>query len=109
MLWADDCRSVFPPQMASLGEPGVRGRPDRIRWEAKWREQWGDVHYVPDELIDCGESVVVTGRLEGSGAGSGAAVDTDWAMLIHLGAEGITEEEVFFDRNQALERVGLRE
>jgi len=108
MLWADDCKSAFPPQMASLGEPGVRGRLDRIRWESKWREQWGDVHYVPDELIDCGETVVVTGRLEGSGAGSGAAVDTDWALLLQLGSEGVLAEQVFFDRTEALERIGLR-
>jgi ketosteroid isomerase-like protein len=111
MVYHRDCECIFPAQMASVGEPGVRGRSARIRWEARWRHEWGQFRYAPEELTDLGDRVLLVGRLEGSGVGSGAAVDTDWAVVLTLAPEGggAIREQVFFDRSEAFRAVGLPE
>jgi ketosteroid isomerase-like protein len=108
MLYAPDCESSFPPQMAAIGEPGARGREERVRWEARWRDEWGDFHYVPDELVDLGERLLITGRMRGTGRGSGVASDTDWAVLFDVAAGQAVRERVYFDRQPALEDAGLQ-
>jgi hypothetical protein len=48
--------------------------------------------------------------LVGSGLSSGAAFDSDWAILLMISAGAkVIREEVFFDRDEALEAAGLRE
>jgi ketosteroid isomerase-like protein len=109
MLYHPDCACIFPPQMSSVGEPGVRGREARIAWEREWRTEWGDFHYVPEGIIDLGDGLLVVGRLEGSGVASGAAVDTDWAVLYAVLNGLAVREQVFFDREEAFAAAGLRE
>jgi ketosteroid isomerase-like protein len=107
LFYGDDCESIFPPQMAQVGEPGVRGREQRILWEEKWRSEWGDFHYVPEEMFDLGDSVLMVGQMKVSGAGSGAAVDTDWAVILEISEGRAARELVFFDRREAFKAVGL--
>ena len=104
-----DCESVFPRQLATLGDSGTRGREERIRFEKRWRSEWGEFRYVPDELVDIGGQILILGRLEGSGAGSGALVDSEWAVLFTVPTGQIVGEKVFFDRQEALEAAGLSE
>ncbi len=104
-----DCESVFPRQMATLGDSGVRGRKERILFEKRWRGEWGEFRYVPDELVDLGDQILILGRLEGSGAGSGALVDSEWAVLYTILRGQAIRENVFFDRREALEAAGLSE
>jgi ketosteroid isomerase-like protein len=109
MLYHPDCESLFPTQMATIGEPGTRGREERISWEQRWRTEWGDFRYAPEEFIDLGDQYLIVGRLEGSGVGSGAFVGTDWAVLLTSAGGLAIREQVFFDRHEALEAAGLRE
>lgn len=106
-LFAEDSESVFPAQMAALGDSGARGRTDRVRWEQEWRAKWGDFHYLPEEFTDLGSRILLTGRMSGSGVGSGAAVDTEWAMLIDVERGELVREEVFFDHDKARDAAGL--
>ena len=108
-LYHEACESIFPRQLAALGDSGTRGREERIRFEKRWRGEWGEFRYVPDELVDLGERVLILGRLEGSGAGSGALVDSEWAVLFTIPTGQIVRERVFFDREEAIEAAGLSE
>ena len=50
----------------------------------------------------------MAGRIVGSGLSSGAAVDSDWAVIVTLAAGRVIREQFFFDHAAALEAVGLR-
>ncbi len=101
---------LVPSVLAGMGfEPNVHGREARIRFEMKWRNEWGDFQYVPEALSDLGNRILVTGRMRGSGPGSGAAFDHQWADLFTFSAGRVVREQVFLDHSEALEAVGLRE
>ena len=97
---------LVPPDLAALGfEPTVRGRDERIRFEVKWRAEWGEVWYAPEELSDLGSRVLVVGRIRGSGPASGAAFDNEWADLFTFSAGRVVREQVFLDHTEALDAV----
>ena len=80
-----------------------------VRYEHNWRAEWGDFRYEPDELRDLGVRFLVIGRICSTGLSSGAAIDTDFANIFTLSAERVIREQVFFNRAEALEAMGLRE
>jgi len=102
---------VPAPQLKGLGLDNVyRGLEGRARFQQRWHAEWGDFQHVPEEVIDLGDDgVFVSGRLRGSGRSSGAAFDSDWAVLCRISAGRIIREHSWLDRDEALEAVGLRE
>jgi SnoaL-like domain len=58
-----------PPGVVTLGGFPARlhGRRERMRHERRWRDDWGDFRYEPEELIDLKDQVLVLGRMVGSG------------------------------------------
>jgi ketosteroid isomerase-like protein len=89
-------------------EPGYHGRTNRIEGERRWRADWEDLRYLPEELLDLGDGrIVVLGRIQGTGASSGAPFDSEWALVIALSAGHVREERVFMDRRAALDAAGL--
>jgi ketosteroid isomerase-like protein len=101
----------FPPtSLIGLGdEASYRGLEARVRYEHNWRAEWGDFRYEPDDLRDLGDRFLVIGRISSSGLSSGAAIDSDFANLFTLSAGRVIREQVFFNRAEALEAVGLSE
>lgn len=107
-LHAPDVELLVPSGLAAMGlDSHVRGRAERIRFEVKWRTEWGDFQYAPDELIDLGSRVLVLGRMKGSGPSSGAAFDNEWAVLFEIANGQVVHEQVFLDRAEASEAAGL--
>lgn len=101
---------LLPPGLTAIGfEPVVRGREERVRFEVRWRTEWGEYWYVPEELRDLGDRVLVVGRMKGSGPSSGAAFDNEWADVFTISAGRVVREHVFFDHAEAIEAAGLRE
>jgi ketosteroid isomerase-like protein len=76
---------------------------------AELQEMFEDLHVEPGEFIVRGDYVVVPVRWTGRGRAGGVQVSED---VVHvwriLDARGV-ELQVFSDRTQALEAVGLRE
>jgi ketosteroid isomerase-like protein len=109
MLYREDVESIMSPEFVSLGlEPVYRGRKARVALQEAWDAEWGAWRFEPDELVDLGDSrVLVTGFMRASGLSSGAAVDTHGAFLFTLSGGQVVREQVFFDRREALEVVGL--
>lgn len=102
-----DCELIVPAQLAELGQRSVRGYEERIRFQRRWAAEWGEFRFLPEEMIDLGERVLVIGRVKGSGLRSGAAFDNEWALLINIRDGRVIREQTFFDRREALEAVGL--
>ena len=110
MFWHPQCESIFPAQFPTVGtEPGTRDREDRIRFQEQWIEEWGEFRFEPEEMIDFGHRLFVLGRVKGSGLSSGAAFDSEWALLVTNPAGLVIREQVWFDHAEALEAVGLSE
>jgi ketosteroid isomerase-like protein len=61
------------------------------------------------ELVEAGSSVVVVVRERGRGRGSGAPFERRWAQVWTFRSGRLVRWEVFPDRAEALEAVGLAE
>ena len=109
LLYHPGCESTFPPQLATLGEPGTRGVGERIRWQRSWSGEWGGFRFDPQTFIDLGNRHLVVGHIEGSGSKSGAAAKSEWAALYTSSAGRVIREQIFLDRDQALKAAGLSE
>jgi ketosteroid isomerase-like protein len=76
------------------------------------RRFWGtfdDYQLDAEELIDSGSSVVAVVRERGRGKGSGAPFERRWAQIWTFRRGRIIRWELFPDRADALEVVGLSE
>lgn len=108
-LFHEDCESTFPVQMGELGSAfGTRGREERIRFHHRFLEEWGELRYELEELIDTGDRLLLVGRMKGTGLSSGAVFDNEWALLLTSSAGQFVREQVFLDHREALETVGLQ-
>jgi ketosteroid isomerase-like protein len=103
--------SIWPPQLVALGfEPVTRGREARVDAHMRWEAEWGEWRIEPDELIDLsGGRLLVTTLTKGSGVSSGATVDMFGAFLVTISAGQIIREQMYTNRAEALEAVGLSE
>jgi ketosteroid isomerase-like protein len=110
MLYHPEVELTVPPQFTALGlDTRYRGRQERIDFQRRWNAEWGEVRFEPEEVIDLGARVLLIARMTGSGLGSGAAVENEWANLITFSAGRVIREQAFMDRGEALEAAGLRE
>ena len=111
VFYHPDVEAIFPSELSSIGSlSDSHGREERTRLQVKWGEEWGEFRFEPEELIDLGDGRFCTvGRVAGTGSASGVASDSDWAVLHVIAAGQVIREEVFLDRNQALETAGLSE
>jgi ketosteroid isomerase-like protein len=108
-FWDRECE-FLPVGGAPLGLEGTRGPDERIRFQQRWIDEWGEFRFEPEEIIDFGDDRLMwVGRTTGSGLSSGAAVESQCAVLLTLSAGRVIREEVYFDRAQALEAAGLAE
>jgi hypothetical protein len=111
MLYQSDFEFITPPRLVGLGfDPVYRGRDGRIQFQRRWMDEWGEMRFEPDEVLDLGDRAVFLGSVKGSGATSGAGFESDqWGVLYELSGGRLTREAPFFDRQEALEAAGLQE
>jgi ketosteroid isomerase-like protein len=92
-----------------LGEV-YRGHRGLLEFVERWLEAWAELRVELEEMIDCGDSIVVLMRQHGRGRGSGVEVDHAFAQLIALGRNGLAVRvDNFLDHAEALEAAGLSE
>jgi ketosteroid isomerase-like protein len=111
-LYHPDVETIVPPVLAGLGlDPVVRSREQRFRFQQRWTAEWGEMRFEPEEVIDLGDRVLVVGRVNGSGLGSGAAFENEWAQILTLSdSDGrVIRDHAFLDHREALEAAGLSE
>ena len=107
-LYHPDVELIMPSGLIELGfEPVVRGHPERVRFEQRWRTEWGDFRYAPEQLFDLGAQVLIVGYMRGSGPSSGAGFDNEWAVLFEVSGGQVVREQVFLDHAEGLEAAGL--
>jgi ketosteroid isomerase-like protein len=112
MIYHPDCESVFPDELRTVGfsVPGTDNREDRIRVQREGFTDWGgSLHFEPEELIEAGDRLLTAGRMQATGPGSGAAVDMEWIAVVTMRDGRAIREEIFFDRQRALDAAGAPE
>jgi ketosteroid isomerase-like protein len=96
--WVED------PQRADgrtyRGHAGVRESFER------WLEQWDEYGFEVDEIVDCGDRVLVKARESARGAASGAAVSARIYTVMTFRAGKVLRYQEFYDEAQALEAAG---
>ncbi len=72
-------------------------------------EVWENYRIEPKEYIDAGDRIVVVGRARGTARGSGLELDQNLFFLWTARDGKLASVELFRDRAEALEAVGLPE
>jgi uncharacterized protein len=97
-----------PPGIA-IGREVYRGRDEVQRGFAEWLAAWDTHRFVPEEMLDHGDHVVVGGMQIGRGRGSGVEVRLPTFHVFTLRDGKVTRHRSYRDRSEALDAVGLRE
>ena len=94
---------VYPDTQVFRGRDGLK------RWVVRTREVWGEWRFQVERFIDMGERVVVLVHLVAEGGQSGVRLERDTAHVWTLADGKVTRCEVYLDRSEALEALGLKE
>jgi ketosteroid isomerase-like protein len=98
------------PESYPEGAQVFRGHAGLKRWTAKTKEIWDEWRFEPERLIDAEDGVVVAlVHLVAEGGLSGVRLERDTAHIWTLEDGKVTRCEVYLDRAEALEALGLQD
>ncbi len=104
-LATPDIEWVEDPQRADARVS--RGHAAVLESWTRWLDEWDEWGYELEDLIDCGDDVLVTARERGRGATSGASVDARNYMAFTIREGKIARYREFYDEQAARKAVGL--
>ena len=100
----------FTPYEQALERVGpYRGHADIRVWWANAFEPYPDVRGEYDTVRDFGEITIASGRLHGTGAGSGAPFDRQWCTAAKWRDEKMVWLYAYGSEDEALKALGLEE
>jgi ketosteroid isomerase-like protein len=99
----------FPATMASVERGSYRGPEGLAAYFQAVSETWQQMRLLIEEVRDLGDQVLVLGRLQARGLGSGVPVDESIAIVHRLREGLITSVRAYLDHDEALKAVGLAE
>jgi ketosteroid isomerase-like protein len=67
-FWDPEIGVGVPPELAQAGT--YRGRDAVLEWISEWSDAWDRIEYTAEEILENGDSVVVTVFYDGVGRGS---------------------------------------
>jgi ketosteroid isomerase-like protein len=91
------------------GAPVFRGRDGVAQFTAMLGEAWDEWLFEPQEFLDAGDRVVVSGRILGKGEASGVRVELDTTHVWTIRNGRAVSADVYRDRSEALKAAGLSE
>jgi len=97
----------YPAMAATVEGSGYRGRDGIEKFLVDIGDAWGEYRLVPNEFRDLGDRVLVLGRVEGRGRGSGVPVSTPWGVVYDFRDGKVSRAHAFFDHAEALRAAGL--
>lgn len=106
-LAAPDFEFVQAREVPGAGT--YRGREAMERFLQDFLEAWEHIAVEIEELIDVDPAVVAVTRVHARGKTSGAHVDAPFVYVCTFRDGKIIRNQVFADRTDALDAVGLRE
>jgi ketosteroid isomerase-like protein len=97
------------PPGITIGHEVYRGRDEVQRGFAEWLGAWDTHRFVPEEMLDHGDHVVVGGMQIARGRGSGVEVRLPTFHVFTLRDGKVTRHRSYSDRAEALEAAEVRE
>jgi ketosteroid isomerase-like protein len=98
----------LPPDYPE-GEVVFRGREGMTQFMAMLRDTWSDWRFEPEQFLDAGNRVVVSGHILAEGGASGVRMELKTTHVWTIPADRATSMQVYRDHTEALDAVGLRE
>jgi ketosteroid isomerase-like protein len=96
------------PAFAGIVEGGsYRGREGIEAYFLAASDTWEEVRVVADEFRDLGQRVLMLGRVEGRGRGSGVEVDAPHGVVYDFRRGKIWRTRAYFDPREALRAADL--
>jgi ketosteroid isomerase-like protein len=99
----------YPAIARAIDGAGYRGREGVERFAADTSENWEELQTTAEEFRDLGDRVLVLGRLQGRGKGSGAPVDQPYVGIFDFRGDRIWRYRVYLDHAEGLLAAGLSE
>jgi ketosteroid isomerase-like protein len=104
----DEQFELHLPDTYPEGAQAFRGHDGLKRWSAKTREIWDEWRFRLERLVEAGDRVVALVHLVAQGGLSGVRLERDTAHVWTISDGKVTRCEVFLDRSEALEALGLQ-
>jgi ketosteroid isomerase-like protein len=99
----------FPALPGNVEGGGYRGREGIETYLREIRDTWEELRIFGAEFRDLGDRVLVLGRAEGRGRGSGVPVDTSHGFVVELSGDKMSRVRTYLDHDDALRAAGLAE
>jgi ketosteroid isomerase-like protein len=100
---------LFPAVIGVVEGGSYRGRDGLATYFDTLSDAWGEMRIVPDELRDLGDRVLVLGRIEGHGRGSGVPVHAPQGIIFDVRGGKMSRIRTYLDHGEALRAAGLSE
>ena len=97
------------PSMSPIEARRFEGADGVRRYFSALQDAWERFDVVPESFREHHDGVLLLGRLEGRGRGSGAAVDSPLGMAFDVRDGGISRIRGYLNHDEALRAVGLLE
>jgi ketosteroid isomerase-like protein len=97
----------WSPSMVAIEGETYQGREGIERYFGSLANAWERFHILRDGFRDVGEIVVMLGRLEGRGKGSGVPVESSLGMVFDFRGGAISRIRGYLDHAEALRAAGL--
>jgi ketosteroid isomerase-like protein len=99
----------FPAFPRTVEGDGYLGREGIERYLAEITDTWEEFCAIAEEYRDLGDRVLLLGRFEGRGKGSGVPVDAQLGTAYDFRDDRVSRSRVFLDHGEALRAAGLSE
>jgi ketosteroid isomerase-like protein len=99
----------FPGLIRGFEGGAYRGRQGIETYFREIRDTWEELRAVPEEFRDLGDRVLILGRIEGRGRGSGAQVNAPQGIIDEFRGDRISCVRGYLDHGEALRAAGLSE
>jgi ketosteroid isomerase-like protein len=97
----------FPALLWVVEGSSYRGREGIERYFVEISDAWEEIQIVAEKIRDLGDRVLVLGRLEGRGRGSGVVVDAPLAFVVDVRGGKMSRTRGYVDHAEALRAAGL--
>jgi ketosteroid isomerase-like protein len=100
----------FVPALLAMVEGGsIRGREGLEAFFEAIPNTWDEFRTLVEDFRDLGDQVLVLGRAEARGRGSGVELDAPVGLLLDFRANRISRARAYLDHGEALRAAGLSE
>jgi uncharacterized protein len=97
----------FPALPGSVGGGSYRGREGIEKYFEDIRNSWEEFRVLAEEFRDLGDRVLMFGRVQVHGRGSGVPVDTPLGVVFDFRGGKISRSRTYLGHGEALRAAGL--